>query len=100
MNNDSTNHQSKAAINKFKRVSITLFIVLITGGLMAVVITLSNTLQQMYVVGKPATTDTKTDAGTITLDQTTLDRLNKLTKSNENQNNQSLPSGRINPFAE
>jgi len=78
-----------------KRFHLTLFFVLIVGGLSGAVLVINNTL-------KDNTTDpgytSSINAGSI--DQVTLDRLNTLHTSTQGTTAHTLPAGRINPVGE
>lgn len=81
-------------INIFKRFNLIIFIVTIVGGLIFAVITLSSALQR-------TSTDSVGQSNTSNVfEQSTVTRLEKLKSSSENSVLPSLPSGRINPFAE
>jgi len=84
----------KPVTSIFKSLSLVIFIVIVAGGLMYSIITLNDILQQ------PPSNSAKTSNVNSVLDQTTVNRLNKYKTSDENSANQSLPSGRINPFSE
>lgn len=92
--NNSIGHIFKPVIDTFKRLNLIIFIVTIVGGLIFAVITLTNILQQ------PTSDSKKASSTSETLDQATVNRLNKLKPSSENLSTQSLPSGRLNPFTE
>lgn len=79
----------------FKRYNLTIFIIVLAGGLGTAVIMLNNTLQ------KSSDTSGYTSSLDITsFDQSTIDRVKQLHTSSEFDSNTPLPSGRINPFAE
>ncbi len=92
MNNSANIFQP--IINIFKRFNLILFIVTIVGGLIFAVITLNSALQR-------TSTDTTSKQNTSNVfDQSTVVRLEKLKTSSENSVIPTLPSGRVNPFAE
>jgi len=93
MKNKPPTSPLKLIKNTIRKFSITLFIVAISGGLIASVLILSNVLTP-----HPSNSSTS-NSGTTTFDQATIDRLDKLTTSSDSSGNQVLPSGRINPFS-
>ena len=82
-------------VNIFNKYNLVMFIVIVAVGLAIAVLDLNYILQLPYIA-----TDNATGNSTITFDQTTITRLEKLKTSNENLSEQTFPSGRINPFAE
>jgi capsule polysaccharide export protein KpsE/RkpR len=79
----------------FKRFHLTLFIILVVGGLSAAVLFINNTLKDSSV--DPNYTSS-INAGSI--DQATLTRLNALHTSTEASAQPTLPAGHINPVSE
>jgi hypothetical protein len=78
-----------------RRYNLTIFIVMLTGGLSAAVLILNATIQK--------TSDTagySTSLDITSFDQATIDRIKQLHSSSEIAADSSLPAGRINPFAE
>jgi len=94
MKNKPSTSPLKLIRNTIRKFSITLFIVAISGGLIASVLILSNVLTP-----HPSNSSTSNSGTTTTFDQATIDRLDKLTTSNDSSGNQVLPSDRINPFS-
>lgn len=81
----------------FNRVSLLLFIIIVTGGLIVSVITLNDILTSQQANDNVVS---KNNNNKVVADQTTINGLNKLKKSSDNTTAKTLPSGRINPFAE
>lgn len=79
----------------FYRYNLVIFIVLVTGGLIASIMILNQIITQP---GSSTTNDTT--PSTTSFDQPTINRLSKLESNTKNTNYQTLPSGRINPFLE
>lgn len=79
-----------------KRYSLTVFIVLIAGGLSASVIMLKNAIDR----SDPEQSNYRSTIDDSSFDQTTVDRINQLKPSAENTTAAPLPSGRVNPFGE
>lgn len=77
------------------RFHLTIFIVIIASGVAGAILLLNMTLVDSTVSDGYVS---QVDGGTI--DQDTLDRLSSLHASGETLPELSLPSGRINPFAE
>ena len=74
---------------------LTLFIIVIVGGLSAAVLILTSTIE------RTSRTDGTSSADDInSFDQTTIDRVNQLSSSDSTKNEYAPPAGRINPFAE
>lgn len=78
-----------------KRYNLTIFIVIMVGGLAASVIMLNN-----IVVHSSDTTGLTPKATNITFDQSTIDRINQLHPSSDPGPPFVAPAGRINPFSE
>jgi len=92
-------HGSKIKLNELladflKKHNLVIFITVISAGLVAVILVISNILIQpeQFQSANSATTNVGS------FDQATINKLNTLNPSDNNS--QSLPSGRINPFAE
>lgn len=82
-------------VGVFKRYNLTIFMIVLAGGLGTAVVMLNNTLQ------KSSDTSGYTSNLDITsFDQATIDRIKQLHTSKEFTGEVTLPSGRINPFAE
>lgn len=82
-------------ITVFRRYHLTVFVVVVVGGLSTAVLTLNAILIQ----------SSKTDGFTSSLDstdfdQSTIDRINQLKPSDDTSARFTLPSGRTNPFSE
>lgn len=83
-------------INKFLRTySVTIFIVLVTIGLIFAVYTMTH----IAIETAGISTDTSTNNSAGAIDQATINKINSL-NSSEKPSDVNLPSGRINPFAE
>jgi hypothetical protein len=78
-----------------KKYSLTIFIVLMVGGLSAAVLLMSSALQK-----SSDTTNYIPAVGSPTFDQSTIKRVNQLHTSNEQLPNYTVPTGRTNPFTE
>lgn len=77
----------------FRKFGMTLFIIVITGGLIVSVLVLSDILLNKTAIGD-------SDTVTTTFDQPTIDKINKLVNNNNNINSQTPQSGRVNPFSD
>jgi len=97
MKNKPLTNPFKPIVKIITKFNMTLFILVIAGGLIVSVLALSNILAH-----QPTSDSSSTPSSTsaTTFDQTTIDRLNKLTTSDESSNNQVLPSTRNDPFSE
>lgn len=85
-------------VNVFKNYNLTIFIVVLVGGLGVAVLMLSGALQKASQTdGYTSSTSTSTSTS---FDQTTINRVNQLHTSSEAPSDYTPPSGRINPFAE
>lgn len=85
----------KSIIDTIIKFRLTLFIVVMVGGLTVAVLMLNTILQS------PASTkSTATTVDNTTFDQATIDRLKQLHTSSSTGDTFSLPTGRINPFSE
>lgn len=93
----NTNNTSPftAIAQTFGRYQLTLFIVVLVGGLSTAVIMLSEILKQS---SNPNGYTSSLDI--TSFDQATIDRIQQLKSSNEASANIVLPTGRISPFAE
>lgn len=91
--NDKTNKNPFAPIaNFFTRFNVVIFIVVVASGLMAAILIINNILQLPYKTTGNAINNTE-----ATFDKSIIVQLNKLKASDQNTN-QILPTGRINPF--
>lgn len=80
-----------------QRFHLTIFIVVIVGGLAYAVVSLYSVLSEASTIPEqPAATAT----AATTYDQVTIDHLNKLYSADNAPANIDLPAGRINPFSE
>ena len=95
MKNNPTTHIFKSIADIFNRLNLVLFIIVVAGGLIFAIITLSNVLEH-----PPSDSSQTSGVNAQFIDQATLNRLNKLNNSSDSSGNQVLPSGRINPFSE
>lgn len=93
--NITTNNVFKSIGIAIERFHMTLFIIIIVGGLVAAVMVLNGILQQ-----SSDTNGYTSNLGINGFDQTTINRLNQLHTSDEAPTAITLPSGRINPFSE
>ena len=82
-------------IRAFQRYNLTIFIVVLTGGLATAVLLLNATLQEAS-----DTTNYTSTLDSATFDQATIDRVKQLHTSSEATGELLLPEGRINPFSE
>jgi hypothetical protein len=82
-------------VNGFRKYSVTIFLVVLVGGLVTAVLMLNTILQQS---SNPDGYTSSLD--NTTFDQVTIDKVNKLHTSAEATGASTLPGGRINPFAE
>jgi hypothetical protein len=83
------------AFNAFRKYSVTIFVVVLVGGLATAVLLLNQILQQSSnAEGYTSSLDI------TTFDQQTIDRINSLHSSTEADSSVTLPNGRINPFTE
>lgn len=82
-------------VKGFRRYNLTIFIVVLASGLSTAVLMLNASLQK-----SSDTTGYSSTLDITSFDQTTIDRIKQLHTSDETINGSSLPSGRINPFAE
>lgn len=80
-----------------QRFHLTIFIVIIVGGLTYAIMSLYDVLSDASTI--PAQSTTTTSAG-ITFDQATIDHLNKMYTADAAPATVDLPTGRINPFSE
>jgi len=81
--------------NAFRRYNLTIFIVVLVGGLVTAVLMLNATLQE--------SSNTSNDPSSLditTFDQTTINRVKQLHTSDDKTSTFTLPPGRINPFSE
>ncbi len=80
----------------FQRFHLTVFIVIIVGGLAYAVLSLYDVLAAASTLPVSATTA----PSSTSFDQSTINRLNQLYSSDKAPSSVTLPSGRINPFGE
>lgn len=85
----------KGLFGIFKRYGLTIFIIVLVGGLSSAVLILNEALQQTNRGGTGSSS-----SGNTSFDQATIDRVNQLSTSEKSRNTYAPPSGRINPFAE
>ena len=101
MKNISLTIQIKKIGTIIYRHNLVIFIVLVAGGLIASIIILNNIITQPSTNLSTSTSSSTTTTSTnVSVDQQTTNRLLKLENSESNINYKTLPSGRINPFAE
>jgi len=80
---------------KFKKYSLTMFIVVLVGGLASAVLMLNSALQKASdTSGYTPVTDSSS------FDQVTINRVKQLHSSSEQATDYTPPAGRINPFSE
>lgn len=79
----------------FKKYNLTIFIIVLAGGLGTAVILLNNTLKK-----SSDTSGYSSNLDITSFDQATIDRIKQLHTSSEFTGDVALPTGRINPFAE
>jgi hypothetical protein len=96
MKNKLTNNPLAPVINILVRYNLVIFIVLVVVGLIAAILMLNFTLRTPF----EANNFTSSNSGITSFDEATINRLNKLKTSDENLANQTLPTGRVNPFSE
>ena len=84
-----------AIAQTFGRYHLTLFVVVLVGGLSTAVLMLNEILKQS---SNPNGYTSSLNISSF--DQTTIDRVQQLKSSNEASTGFTLPAGRINPFAE
>jgi hypothetical protein len=94
--NSKSNNKTKPTVNIISKYNLAIFIVVVVSGLIGAILVLNYILRVPYDSSKytPAITEA------TSFDQTTITRINKLTTSDNNSTNQTLPNGRINPFSE
>ncbi|CAN5369453.1 hypothetical protein BH10PAT4_BH10PAT4_3360 [soil metagenome] len=95
MKNKDVSSLISSIVSAFQRYNLTIFIVVLTGGLVVAVLMLNSTVQQAS-----DTTGYSASTGSTSFDQTTIDRVKQLHTSSEFTSDVTLPSGRINPFSE
>ena len=87
---------TKPITSWLNRLNVTLFIVIVVGGLIYSILILTNILQL-----SPSSSSSSTSQTTSTqFDQTTINNIKKLKASSDNSTAPALPSGRTNPFSE
>ena len=95
MKNKDTSSLIRSIVSAFQRYNVTIFIVVLTGGLVVAVLMLNSTVQQAS-----DTAGFSAGTGSTSFDQVTIDRVKQLHTSTEFTADVSLPPGRINPFSE
>lgn len=95
MKSKSLSSVFKSLITTFQKYSVTIFIVVLTSGLVIAVLMLNSTLQKAS-----DTTGYTPSLDPTTFDQATIDRVKQLHTSDEPPKASSPSTGRINPFAE
>ena len=95
MEKKSLNNPLRPIVNIFYRYNLIMSIIIIGAGLVLAILTLSNILSLPYNSANSSYASNET----IKINQTTITSINKL-KTSDNNSNQTLPSGRINPFSE
>ncbi len=86
----------KSFFDMIVKFRLTLFIVVMVGGLAIAVLMLDKILQNPSA----STNSSNNSVDTTTFDQATIDRLKQLHSSSDGTGTFSLPSGRVNPFSE
>lgn len=94
MKNANVSLSFKPIVILFKRYHLTLFIVFVTGGLAYAVLSFT----QLFTESTDNSYTSPISAGSI--DQATLNRINKLHTSDEPTPQMQMPAGRVNPFSE
>ncbi|TAL14160.1 hypothetical protein EPN95_04105 [Patescibacteria group bacterium] len=95
MKNKDVSSLISPIVKGFQKYNLTIFIVVLTTGLAVAVLMLNATLQQ-----SSDTTGYTSAANPTTFDQTTINRVKQLHTSSDMLTPVTLPSTRINPFAE
>lgn len=95
MKNTSIKTTLLSFIATLRRYMVTIFIVLIVGGLSSAVILLNSILQDAS-----DTTGITSSLDNTSFDQATIDRVQQLHTSDDSLPELTLPNGRVNPFAE
>jgi hypothetical protein len=95
MNNKDMSTLIGPIVRGFKKYNLTIFIVILVGGLASAVLILNSALQQ-----SSNTTDYQVTTTPTTFDQPTINRVKQLHTSSDSTTTIALPSGRINPFSE
>lgn len=80
----------------FKRFHMTIFIVLVSAGLIAIVLMLNSTINMSTDSSDFTIQSDQAD----TFDQETIKQIQELQRINQDPDSTKLPSGRINPFVE
>ncbi len=83
-------------VTAFRKYNLTMFIVVLVGGLATAVILLNSALQK----ASDTTGYTPTTNSSTSFDQVTMNRVNQLHTSSEAAATYTPPAGRINPFSE
>jgi hypothetical protein len=96
MKNSDVSSLFKPIVRIFQKYNLTIFIVVLTSGLVAAVLFLNGVLQQ-----SSDTSNYKSSTSLTSFDQVTINRVKQLhTSSNPSAADTALPAGRVNPFAE
>ena len=95
MKNKSVGSAFRSIVTGFQKYNLTIFIVVLTSGLAIAVLLLNSTLQEAS-----DTSGYTSNIDQTSFDQTTIDRVKELHTSSEVTNDEPLPEGRVNPFAE
>ncbi|MCX6728332.1 MAG: hypothetical protein NTV39_00985 [Candidatus Saccharibacteria bacterium] len=94
MKNNSLNNPLKLFVDLVIRYNFVIFVVLVSTGLMASVLFLSDILNRPYSNGS------KTGDSSTIFDSSTMSRLDTLQPSAKNSSYKTAPTGRANPFSE
>ena len=89
------NFDIKSVYGLFAKHGLTLFIIIVVGGLSAAVLILTSTIEKTSHAGSVDSTD-----NINSFDQATIDRVNQLSSSDSSKSVYVPPGGRINPFSE
>lgn len=94
MKSNSINNPLKSVINLVIRYNFVIFVVIVSTGLMASVLFLTDILNRPYSNGS------KTGDSSTIFDTSTMSRLDKLQPSANNTSYKTAPTGRSSPFSE
>lgn len=93
-------NSSRSLLDLIKESNLVIFIIVIAGCLVFVVLSLSSLFSQPSSLSPIGTANmTTNNSNSASFDQTTIDSLNKLSTSEGTPINQTVPTGRINPFS-
>jgi hypothetical protein len=95
MKNSDVSSLFKPIARIYQKYNLTIFIVILTSGLVTAVLFLNGIIQQ-----SSDTSNYKASTNLTTFDQTTINRVQQLHSSGSPSATVTLPAGRINPFAE